>query len=182
MKFTPLPLSGAWLIDLEKREDARGFFARQYCEDEFAAQGLHTDWVQLNTAMNVQTGTVRGLHFQLPPKAEIKLVRCLKGAIFDVIVDLRQGSDTFGKFAALELSDQNRSMLYIPEGFAHGYQTLAPQTELLYFHSERYSPGYEGGLRFSDPTMGIKWPLKAQEVSPRDLAFPTLEGITPLKV
>jgi dTDP-4-dehydrorhamnose 3,5-epimerase len=180
MIFTPLALAGAYLLDLEKREDARGFFARAFCEQEFAEHGLNGHWTQMNTSLSRQIGTVRGMHFQKPPMAEVKMVRCLRGAIFDVIVDLRLGSATFGKWAGRELTMDNRSMLYIPQGFAHGFQTLSPDCELLYFHSQTYSAAHEGGLRHDDPEVGVEWPLAVTELSARDASLPVLSEIEPI--
>ena len=180
MKFSPLPLSGAYQVDLEKREDERGFFARQFCEQEFASKGLNTDWVQMNISHSTQAGTVRGMHFQRPPEAEIKMIRCLKGAIFDVIVDLRQDSESYGEWYGAELSSDNRSLFYIPKGFAHGFQTLEPETELLYWHSAAYSPKCEGGLNPQCETLKIKWPLAVTEISNRDIDFPNLNELDPI--
>lgn len=174
MKFVPLPLASAYQVDLNKHEDSRGFFARQFCQKEFQAHGLNTDWVQMNISHSAQSGTVRGLHFQRAPEAEVKMVRCLKGAIFDVIVDLRDSSPSYGKWYGTELSSQNRSMLYIPKGFAHGFQTLEPETELLYWHSAFYSPVSEGGLNPECKTLNINWPLTITEMSARDTYFPGL--------
>jgi dTDP-4-dehydrorhamnose 3,5-epimerase len=179
MIFSPLPLPGAFAIDLERREDARGFFARLFCAQEFADQGLQTTWVQCNTSFTSARGTLRGMHFQYSPMAEAKLIRCLHGAIFDVMVDVRDGSPTFGRWTALELSAQNRTMAYIPAGFAHGFQTLMSDTELLYFHSQVYSAVNEGGLRYDDPTVAIPWPLPVTALSPRDAAFPGLDMLEP---
>ena len=180
MIFTPLPLAGAFRIDLDRREDARGFFARLFCAKEFANYGLTTTWVQCNTSLSRTEGTLRGLHFQRPPMAEVKMVRCLKGAIFDVMVDLRASSPSFGHWTALELTAENRSMAYIPEGFAHGFQTLSPETELLYFHSQVYSPAHEGGLRHDDPRLGIQWPRPVADLSPRDAEHPGLDTLEPI--
>ncbi len=180
MIFTPLKLSGAYRIDLEKREDERGFFARLFCVEEFAALGLETAWAQMNTSLTRTTGSVRGLHFQRPPMAEVKVVRCLRGAAFDVMVDLRAGSPSFGQWDAVELTPENRSMVYIPHGFAHGFQTLAPDTELLYFHSAAYSAAHEGGVHHADPALGIRWPLAIAEISPRDRALPPLAALEPI--
>jgi dTDP-4-dehydrorhamnose 3,5-epimerase len=180
MIFTPLSLAGAFRIDLDRREDARGFFARLFCAKEFANHGLTTTWVQCNTSLSRTEGTLRGLHFQRPPMAEVKMVRCLKGAIFDVMVDLRAGSPSFGHWTALELTAENRSMAYIPEGFAHGFQTLSPETELLYFHSQVYSPAHEGGLRHDDPRLGIQWPRPVADLSPRDAEHPGLDTLEPI--
>ena len=151
MKFVPLAIAGAFRIELEKREDERGFFARLFCAEEFAAHGLATRFVQCNTSLTRAAGTLRGLHFQRPPKAEAKLIRCLRGAAYDVMLDLRQGSETYGSWTSVDLTEDNRSMVYIPEGCAHGFQTRAPDTELLYFHSEVYAPQAEGGVLPTDP-------------------------------
>jgi len=180
MIFTPLSLPGAFRIDLERRADARGFFARLFCAREFAEHGLATVWVQSNISFNRAEGTVRGLHFQRAPAAEAKLVRCLRGAIHDVIVDLRAGSPSFGQWTALDLDAEERAMVYVPPGFAHGFQTLRPDTELLYLHSEFYSPEHEGGLAHDDPRLGIPWPRPVTGLSPRDAAFPTLDALDPI--
>lgn len=187
MRFDPLTLAGAYRIELDRRGDDRGFFARLFCTQEFSDHGLNTVWAQMNTSFSRETGTLRGLHFQRPPRAEAKLVRCLKGAIIDVIVDLRAGSPTYGQHAALELNDDNRSMIYIPHGFAHGFQTLAPETELLYLHSAAYSPAHEGGVHHADPDLGIAWPmpasgLPASALSDRDREFPPLNSVEPIRL
>lgn len=179
MIFTPLALTGAFAVDLERRDDARGFFARLFCATEFADHGLANTWLQSNTSFSRAKGTLRGMHFQRPPMSEAKLIKCLSGAIFDVMVDVRSGSPTFGHWTALELSAQNRTMAYVPAGFAHGFQTLMPDTELLYFHSQVYSAPHEGGLRHDDPAVGIRWPLPVTELSPRDAAFPDLQMLEP---
>ncbi len=181
MIFTALPLAGAVLIDLDRREDERGFFARMFCETEFAARGLNTRWVQMNTSLTRLPGSVRGLHFQRPPMAEVKLVKCVAGAIFDVIVDLRDGSPTFGRWHGAELSAANRSMMYAPEGFAHGFQTLTDDCELLYMHSRAYSASDEGGLRHDDPAVGIEWPRPVAGLSDRDAGHPLLTDIEPIQ-
>lgn len=180
MIFTRLALRGAYRVDLERRQDERGFFARLFCAREFAEQGLDFRPVQVNDSFSVRRGTVRGLHFQRPPMAEAKLVRCVTGAVFDVIVDLRAQSETFGHWTALTLDAAERSMIYIPPGFAHGFQTLKPNTELLYFHSEFYAPGHEGGLAHDDPALSIPWPLPVAALSARDAAFPLLADLSPL--
>ena len=180
MIFTPLSLPGAFRIDLDRREDDRGFFARVFCAREFEAHGLPTLFVQMNTSFTRATGTVRGLHFQRPPMAEAKVVRCLKGAILDVIVDLRAGSPTYGQWTSVELDEDNRAMIYVPPGFAHGFQTQRPDTELLYLHSQFYSPGHEGGLAHDDPQLDIPWPLPIVGVSARDATFPTLDALEPI--
>ena len=182
MNFSSLPLAGAYLIDLEKREDDRGFFARCFCEKEFSTQGLEICWVQMNTSLTRQPSSIRGLHFQCPPKAELKLVRCLRGAIWDVIVDIRSNSPTFGQWYGTKLSDRNRSMLYVPKGFAHGFQTLEPNVEMLYFHSEFHSPEHEGGLRYDDPGLAIDWPLPVSKICQRDQRLPLLCDLKPIEL
>lgn len=180
MIFTPLPLAGAFVIDMQPHVDARGFFARSFCADTFAAQGLCSQFVQMNTSYNQHAGTLRGLHFQRPPATEIKMVRCLRGAVYDVIVDLRAGSDSYGQWTAVELSQDNRRMIYIPRGFAHGFQTLLPEAELLYWHDTAYASGCDGGLHYGDPDLAINWPLAVHEVSPRDAALPRLSQLEPV--
>lgn len=182
MRFTELPLAGAYRVELEPRGDARGFFARLFCAEEFAAHGLATGWVQCNTSFTAAQGTVRGLHFQRPPMAETKLLRCIRGAIFDVIVDLRAGSPTFGKWHGERLDEANRTMICVPEGFAHGFQTLTPDVEMLYFHSAPYSAAHEGGLRWDDARVAVNWPLGVTEMSARDAAFPGLEALEPIRL
>lgn len=180
MIFEPLGPEGLFKIRIEKREDARGFFARVFCKEEFAASGIDVTWAQINSAVNTQQGTLRGLHFQRPPMADAKLVRCVRGAIFDVVVDIRDGSATFGQAVAVELDGDNRDMLYVPPGFAHGYQTLTTEVEMLYLHSKPYSPVHEGGLTWNDPAIGIDWPLPIVELSPRDTRHPLLADLDPI--
>ncbi len=179
MIFTPLPLPGAWEIGLEPRSDARGLFARIFCEREFAANGLVTHWVQMNVSLSRERGTLRGMHFQRAPAAEVKLVRCLRGRAFDVIVDLRPGSANFGRHCAVTLDPDRRNAVYVPEGFAHGFQTLEPDTELQYFHSAAYAPEHEGGVNALDPALGIDWPLPPVNLSGRDRALPPLNRTDP---
>ena len=174
MKFVPTPLAGAYIVEPQPFTDERGWFLRYYCKDEFQQIGHDKEWVQCNHSFTIRKGTLRGLHYQEPPFAEIKLVRCIAGAVYDVIVDLRSGSPTFLHWYGLELSAQNRKMLYIPEGFAHGFQVLADESELLYHHSEFYRPGSEGGIHYNDPRMGIKWPLTISVLSDRDRQHPFL--------
>jgi dTDP-4-dehydrorhamnose 3,5-epimerase len=172
-----MSLEGAYLIELERREDDRGFFARAWCEREFAAHGLNTRLVQANVAWSRQKGTVRGLHFQRPPHAETKVVRCTKGAIYDVIVDLRPGSPTHRQWLAVELSADNRRMVYVPEGFAHGYQTLVDDTETFYQVSEFYTPAAEAGVRWDDSAFGIDWPHSIGALlSEKDRRWPDYGG------
>lgn len=180
MIFTALPLSGTFEITLEKHQDERGFFARIYCDEEFAALGLNTRWVQMNMSFNQTKGTLRGLHFQREPAAEIKLVRCLAGRVCDVIVDLRAGSPTYGKHCAVTLDADAGNAIYIPKGFAHGFQTLAGDCALQYAHSTPYRPGFEGGINPGDPDLGIKWPLPPAQMSDRDRALPSLQECEPL--
>lgn len=180
MIFAPLTLSNAFRIDLDKKEDNRGFFARVFCERESLNIGIKFSCVQINTSYSKVKGTLRGLHFQREPKLEAKIVKCIKGSIADVIVDLRKDSPTFGKWEILELSEDNRSMIYVPEGFAHGFQTLTNDCELLYLHSEYYSPEYEGGVIYNDVDLDINWPLLPTEITSRDLGHPTLKNTIPL--
>lgn len=172
LKFTPLPLLGAHVIDLEKRGDERGFFARFFCESEFAQHGLASRFVQINTSFTGKQGTLRGMHYQLPPAAEVKVVRCVRGALFDMILDLRPRSSTFGQWTGAELSAENRTMMYVPEGFAHGFVTLVPDTEVIYLVSAQYVPQAERGVRFDDPKFAIRWPVVPTEVSEKDRNWP----------
>jgi len=181
VKFNPLPLQGAFRVDLEPHGDERGFFARLFCAEEFAAHGLAARWVQCNTSYTSVQGTIRGLHFQRHPMAETKLLRCIRGEIFDVIVDLRDGSPTFGQWHGERLDELNRSMICVPEGFAHGFQTLTPDVEMLYFHSAPYSAAHEGGLHWNDPVVAVTWPLGVTELSARDAQFPTLDKLEPIR-
>lgn len=182
MIFTELAIPGAFRVDPEPRGDARGLFARVFCAEEFAAQGLAAHWVQMNVSLSRDSGTLRGLHFQRPPAAEAKLVRCTAGAMFDVLVDLRAGAASFGRWCAVRLSHDSRSAVYVPEGVAHGFQTLAPNTEVTYCHSTAYAPTHEGGLRFDDPAVGIDWPLPPTTLSPRDQAHPLLHELEPIDI
>ncbi len=168
MKFTETKIPGAWLIDLEKRGDDRGFFARAFCENEFGAHGLVTRFVQVNNSLSAQKGTLRGMHYQLAPKGETKVVRCIRGALYDVILDLRQGSPTFGQSFGAELTAENRRMMYVPKGFAHGFITLADDTEAFYFVDEFYAPDRERGVRYDDPKFRIEWPIAPVVVSDKD--------------
>jgi dTDP-4-dehydrorhamnose 3,5-epimerase len=180
MIFTPLEIAGAYRIDPVKIGDERGFFARIFCAEEFAAHGLSAHWKQMNTSFSARRGTLRGLHFQRPPAAEAKLVRCLGGAMYDVLVDLRAGSNTFGRWTALELTPRTGAMVYIPEGVAHGFQTLCEDTEVLYCHTAAYSQDHEGGLMFDDRTVGIAWPLPVSTISDRDRSHPSLHDLEPI--
>ena len=172
MIFRETELNGAFLIEPERLEDNRGFFARAWCRKEFMAHGLTGALVQSNISFNKRTGTLRGMHFQTAPYEEAKLVRCTMGAVYDVIIDLRPDSSTFLRWIAAELTAENRKMLYVPENFAHGYQTLADNTEVFYQVSQFYSPESEQGLRYNDPTFGIKWPMDVQVISHKDRSWP----------
>jgi dTDP-4-dehydrorhamnose 3,5-epimerase len=172
MIFTETKLKGAYQIDLELRRDDRGFFARSFCQNEFAAHGLKTIVAQSNVSFNRQKGTLRGMHFQVPPKAEAKLVRCTRGAVYDVIIDLRSESASYCSWVAVELTADNSRMLYVPEGFAHGFQTLEDNAEVFYQMFEFYAPDYARGVRWDDPAFGIAWPLTNPIVSERDRSYP----------
>jgi dTDP-4-dehydrorhamnose 3,5-epimerase len=176
MKFNELKLSGAYLIELEIQGDNRGWFSRYYCENEYKELGLDTNIVQANVSYNEKLGTLRGLHFQRPPKAEVKIVRCLHGAIWDVIVDIRKSSRTFGKWFAQELNEDNRLMMYVPKGFAHGFITLSDFTEILYLHTEFYDPALEDGINYNDKSVDIDWPIDMNIVSDRDRSLGSLSS------
>ncbi len=168
MIFTPTPLASAFLIDLEKRGDDRGFFARAFCQNEFSQHGLASSFCQVNNSLSAQKGTLRGMHYQLPPRAETKLVRCVRGALYDMIVDLRVDSPTFGRSFGTELSADNRRMLYVPKGFAHGFLTLRDDTEAFYFVDEFYAPERERCIRYNDPKFGLQWPATPTVISEKD--------------
>jgi dTDP-4-dehydrorhamnose 3,5-epimerase len=177
MIFTETKLQGAFVIELERREDERGFFARAFCQREFGEHGLEPVIAQANIAFNLRRGTMRGMHFQYPPAAETKLVRCTRGAILDVIVDLRPESRTYLEHVAVELTADNHVSLYVPERFAHGYQVLEDRTETSYQVGEFYAPEHEGGLAHDDPRLGIVWPLPVTEISPKDAAWQALDAV-----
>ncbi|MGE0492778.1 MAG: dTDP-4-dehydrorhamnose 3,5-epimerase [Vulcanimicrobiota bacterium] len=172
MLIEPLPLNGAHLVTLEPRGDERGFFARFFCQREFSEAGLSSSFVQVNNSWSREKGTLRGLHYQLGPSQETKLVRCISGRVWDVIVDLRPGSETFRSWHAEELSAANRAMMYVPKGFAHGFITLEEGCELIYLVDEFYAPEQERGLRWDDPWHGIEWPLSPTVLSARDQSHP----------
>ena len=176
MIFHPTGLEGAYLIEPERRGDDRGFFARIFCEEEFAAQGLETRFIQANNSLTGRQGTLRGMHYQLPPNAEVKLVRCVRGALHDVIVDLRPDSPSFRRSFGADLTAENRLMMYVPRGFAHGFVTLTEDAEAIYLVSAAYAPAQERGLRFDDPALGIEWPLPPQELSAKDAAWPAFDA------
>jgi dTDP-4-dehydrorhamnose 3,5-epimerase len=172
MLFRALSVSGCFALDIEPRKDERGFFARTFDADEFAARGLVSHFTQSSTSFNRRRGTVRGMHFQSPPYLETKLVRCIAGAVIDVVVDLRRDSPTYLACASIELSSVNRTAVYIPAGLAHGFQTLDDETELLYMIDVPYQPSAAGGVRWNDPAFTVRWPEPVTTISPRDLAFP----------
>lgn len=177
MIFSETRLAGAYTVDIDRRKDDRGYFARMFCSDEFSAHGLRSMVAQASVSFNTKRGTLRGLHFQYPPVAETKYLRCTKGAVFDVIVDLRPESSTYLEHLAVMLSAENGRGLYIPQRFAHGFITLEDNTELAYFISEPHTPNAEGGLRYDDPILGVAWPLSVSVISPRDTAWRSLRGI-----
>lgn len=172
MILTETQLPGAYIIDLERSEDDRGFFARTFCQQEFEAQGLNTVVAQCNISFNNQKGTLRGMHYQATPYAEAKLVRCTMGALYDVLLDLRSTSPTFKKWIAIELTAENRRMAYVPEGFAHGFQTLSDNTEVFYQMSAAYQPEAARGFRWNDPMFAIIWPLPVSVISTKDQTYP----------
>ena len=177
MIFTETKLKGAFIIDLDRRTDERGFFARAFCQNEFRDHGLNPIIAQANLASNAKKGTVRGMHFQYPPAAESKLVRCTRGAILDIIVDLRPESPTYLEHISVELSEDNMRALYVPERFAHGYQALRDNTDTSYQVGEFYTPEAEGGLRYDDPRLRLKWPLPISVISLKDEGFRPLSEI-----
>ena len=179
MIFTETKLKGAFIIDIEPREDSRGFFARAFCQHEFAAHGLKPIIAQANIAFNKKRGTLRGMHFQLPPVAETKLLRCTRGAILDIIVDLRPESPTYLQHIAVDLNEDNGRALYVPERFAHGYQVLRDNTETSYQVGEFYAPGSEGGLLYNDPRLALPWPLPVAVISEKDRQWKLLDEQEP---
>jgi len=172
LKFTKLSLRGAYLLELEKHGDQRGFFARSWCQKEFEEHGLVPKVVQANISFTRIKGTLRGMHFQKKPYEETKYVRCVKGAIYDVIIDIQPDSQTFKQWLSVVLSADNYKMLYVPKGFAHGFQSLEPNTEVTYLVSEFYNPQAEGGIRYNDPEFDIEWPLPVAEISDKDNCWP----------
>jgi dTDP-4-dehydrorhamnose 3,5-epimerase len=174
MIFTPTELPGAFIVDVDPRADSRGLFARTFCTQEFEDASLESHFVQCSVSFNVQRGTLRGLHYQLAPSCETKLVRCTSGSLFDVIVDLRPDSPTFLRHLAVELTARNRRALYVPKMFAHGMQTLEDNTEVFYHISEFYSAASSTGIRFDDPRLGIRWPLPVSSISDKDQEWPLL--------
>ncbi len=177
MTFTPGPLDGLWIIGLESRHDDRGWFARTWCAEEFSRQGLNLHWPQANTTRTLRRRMVRGLHWQAEPHPEIKLIRCARGAVWDVVVDVRPNSPTHGRWAAVELSESNQQQLYVPAGFAHGFQCLTDDAELNYLMSDSYHADLARGIRWDDPDLGIPWPLADAFLSDRDRSLPRLSEL-----
>jgi dTDP-4-dehydrorhamnose 3,5-epimerase len=177
MLFTETKLKGAFIIDLELKSDDRGFFARTFCAKEFEAHGLKPAVSQCNLSFNHKAGTLRGMHYQVTPACETKLVRCTRGAVYDVIIDLRPDSPTYRQHIGVELSADNRRALYVPEMFAHGYQTLTDDAEVVYQVTEFYTPGYERGARYNDPAFGIEWPMPVAVISDKDANWPLVEAV-----
>lgn len=180
MIFHPTPLSGAFVIEMEERADERGFFARSFCRHEFEEHGLKPDIAQANVSFNHAAGTLRGMHYQLPPAAETKLVRCTRGAIYDVIIDLRPDSPSYLEHFGVELSETNRLSYYVPELFAHGYLTLTPDAEVTYQVGAFYTPGFERGIRHDDPAFAIEWPAEVSVMSDKDRTWPAFVAETAL--
>jgi dTDP-4-dehydrorhamnose 3,5-epimerase len=174
--FTETGMAGVYLIDIEPQADERGFFARAWCQDELAQHGLESRLSQFNMSGNVRRGTLRGMHYQVAPYEEVKILRCVSGAVWDAVVDLREGSPTHGRWIGHELTAENRRAVYVPAGFAHGYQALTDGAEVLYSASEPYRPGAERGLRWDDPAFGIKWPVTPPILSEKDAAWPDYPG------
>jgi dTDP-4-dehydrorhamnose 3,5-epimerase len=172
MIFYPTKLDGAWFIKLEPAFDSRGFFARTFCVEEFAAHGLETNYAQHSTSFSTKKGTLRGMHYQREPHSEVKVVRCVKGTVCDVIIDIRPSSATYRHWQKFELSSARGDQLYIPKGFAHGFQTLSDNVEVNYLISEHYSPRSAGGIRYNDPVFEIPWPFPITEISEKDLHWP----------
>jgi dTDP-4-dehydrorhamnose 3,5-epimerase len=175
MTFEPAGLDGAWVLGLERHEDDRGFFARLWCASEFGSRSLAGTLQQCSLSYNRHARTVRGMHYQAPPREEAKIVRCVAGGIYDVLVDLRRGSPTFRQWVAHELTAENRLACYVPEGLAHGFQTLTDDAEVLYFISEPYDPALARGVRWDDPAFAIRWPLPVSTISERDRSYPDFE-------
>lgn len=177
MIFTKTKLEGAYIIDIEKREDDRGFFARTFCVDEFEEHGIENKFVQANMSFNNKKGTLRGMHFQKSPYEEDKLVRCTKGALFDVIIDLRKDSPTYKQWIGVELTEESRRALFVPKGFAHGYITLEDNTEINYMVTQVYTPNADTGVRYNDPVFAIEWPIEPVIISEKDANHPNFEEI-----
>lgn len=178
MIFEETPLSGSYLIHLEKMGDERGFFARLFCSEQFKEKGLESRFVQVNNSLSAETGTLRGMHYQVAPHEEVKLVRCVRGSLYDAIVDMRPDSPTYGRSFGATLSAENRSMMYVPRGFAHGFLTLEPDTEAIYLVSTPYAPASERGAKWDDPAFAIAWPAEPKIISEKDMNHPKWDGST----
>lgn len=176
MKFTETKLAGAFVVDLNRMSDERGFFARSFCQNEFQQHGMAADVVQANMSWNESKGTLRGMHYQHVPYQETKFIRCIRGSIYDVIIDLRKDSSTFGDWFGVELTADNRTALYVPKDFAHGFVTLEDDSEVFYMVSQSYQPGSEGGIRWDDPRFKIDWPINPTRISEKDADWPDFEG------
>ncbi len=176
MKFIETKLKGAYTTEIEPSVDDRGWFSRVFCMREFGQINHNENFVQINHSSNTNKGTVRGIHYQIPPEAETKLIRCIRGKIFDVIIDLRENSPAFLQWIGVELSAENMKMIYVPEGFAHGFQTLEDNSELIYHHTSFYDPSAERGIRYNDKLVGIKWPLDVTNISEKDTSYPLLDS------
>lgn len=174
MKFFHTFLKDVYIIEPEPFKDHRGMFSRVFCREEMSAVGCTKTIDQVNHSVTMREGSIRGMHYQIPPKAEIKIVKCIRGAVYDVVIDLREGSITFLKWFGQVLSEENMKMMYVPEGFAHGFQVLLPESELLYFHTAPYSPEYQRAVRYNDPLVNITWPQKVADVSENDQNHPLL--------
>jgi dTDP-4-dehydrorhamnose 3,5-epimerase len=174
MNFVEAPLSGAYVIEVTPFVDERGLFARTFCKDEFKQINHAEEFVQFNHSFTKNKGSIRGMHYQIPPFSEIKLIRCVHGSVFDVIIDIREGSSTFLQYFAIELSARNMKSIYVPRGFAHGFQTLEDNSQLIYHHTAIYKPGFENAIRFNDPMIHISWPLEPTTISSKDQSYPLL--------
>jgi dTDP-4-dehydrorhamnose 3,5-epimerase len=172
MQFVESFIQGLYTIELEPFNDNRGFFARTFCKEKFSSIGFCEELVQFNQSFNILKGTIRGMHYQKPPFTEHKLIRCIRGSVYDVAIDLRKNSPTYLKFFGVELSANNLKCILIPNGFAHGFQTLEDNTELIYHHTNYYAPNTEGGIKYDDPSIGIEWKLPVSSISQKDLTYP----------
>jgi len=177
MRYTEAKIKGVYVIELDFKIDERGYFARIFCKEELIKIGIDFNIVQINRSLTRQKGTIRGMHFQKEPKAEDKIIQCLKGAVYDVVVDLRKDSLTYGEWIAVELSEENKKMFFVPKGFAHGFQTLTDNCEMQYFMSEFYFPEHESGVRWNDPFFNIVWPIKNPILSEKDKNWPLMKQI-----
>ena len=176
MKYTETPIKGAYIIELEPFHDNRGLFARTFCKREFEKIGHKKEFVQFNHSVTLHKGTMRGMHYQVPPGSEIKLIRCIRGKVFDVIIDLRCESPTFLKYFTAELGELNMKMIYVPEGFAHGFQTLENNSQLIYHHTQYYNSSDERGIRYNDPAINVNWPLDPVNITDKDKNYPLIEN------